>query len=118
MKVFNKLDVARKVWAAVMKKYGTRLNACMSEVCIGAYSNGREQGWRIAAYPKTPNATGRLAVQVSEYRSSDSIVVYAGDMDDPCITEAQREAIYDAKKFAPPGDYAAAAKLVAQAFGL
>lgn len=117
MRLFNKLDVARRVWAAVMKKYGTLLRKQVREVSIGAYVNGRESGYTVVAHFKGAAGCSNTA-QFAEYRSSDEIVVYAGNITDPLIPEAKQDAIYNKKKFAPCGDYDKAAKLVASALGL
>lgn len=117
MKLFNKLDVARKVWAAVMKKYGTRLRKDARDVSIGAYCNGREQGYTVTAHFKGPGGCSNTA-QFAEFRGSDDIVVYAGNITDDLMPCDQKDAIYTAKKFAPCENYEAAAKLVASALGL
>jgi hypothetical protein len=113
MRIFNKFDVARKTWAATMKKYGPKLRAKFREISIGAYSNGREQGYRITASVK--DVPRCMVVLVSEYRNSDSIVVYAGDMMNTSLGEKVTETIYEMKQFATPGNYEKAAKLVAKA---
>lgn len=117
MKVFNKLDVARKVYVAFMRKYKALLQKQVDEVSVRAYCNGREQGYSVTVTFKGPAGCSNT-VQFAEYRSSDSIVVYAGNLKDELLPEAKREAIYDTKEFATPGNYDRAAKLVARAVGL
>jgi hypothetical protein len=117
MHIFNKLDVARKTWAAVMKKYGALLRERALSVEIAAYCNGREQGYTVVVYFKK-EGVGVTETQFAENRNSDDIVVYAGNVSDPLIPEAKREATYRAAQYATPGNYDRAAVLVARAIGL
>jgi hypothetical protein len=47
------------------------------EVYLGAYQNGREQGYSLTAY--NDKGIGTLFICWSEHRNSDSLVVYQGD---------------------------------------
>lgn len=68
------------------------------ELDLGAYQNGREQGYSLRAiYSKTS-----LFVCWSECRNSDRIVVYIGDIDP---MQSITDKMYKEAKYFRAGDY-------------
>lgn len=71
----GKMYQAFGVLESLIKKH-PEIDSENSSFFVGAFANCREQGFSIEHY------TTKKQVCFSEYRSSDSIVVYAGDSSD------------------------------------
>jgi len=73
MKFNDRMGVAKKVLHEVKRQS----KGLKGEVSVGAYQNGREQGYSLSSY-----RDGHITfVCFAEHRSSDSIVVYVGPHD-------------------------------------
>jgi hypothetical protein len=78
-----------------------------SEYWMQPYQNGREHGQSLIA------SKSMKQVAFSEYRNSDSIVVYAGDMGEfSNAGNIPSEEIYGKKKFFRYDDFEGAAKFI------
>lgn len=99
-----------------------RLNAAWrlpTDVRIGVYSNGREQGIRLTR-PGSPDRDG-LTIWLAEYRTSDNIVLYRHDdeSDAPSFSDledAVAERIYADKLMLRYDEHERAAELIAEWF--
>jgi hypothetical protein len=104
----DNMEVARKVLTQVQK---IGVTPELAKQCdIQAYANGREQGFHIRICTKE----GIWGVSFSEYRRSDSIVVYSSrksavfSMQGNCPDEDT----YNQARFFKPGEYEKAAKFI------
>ena len=71
---------------------------------IESYQNGREQGLTVAGLGNM------MAIHVAEYRRSDNIVVYCGQMAHQGISDDA----YANQKFFEPGEYEEAATYISE----
>lgn len=76
MKIDSTMTMANDVWKLLQKKL--RAPKLKGSVTLGAYSNGRENGYTLKMYAYPPVLTA-LVVAWSEYRTSDEVVVYVDD---------------------------------------
>lgn len=95
------LSAAKAVLKAIGKLPGAQLET---------YKNGRENGFALTK--------GEHKVVFSEYRNSDSIVVYGGGwIGDFTANNIPSDSAYAMKKFFEPKDYDGAARFIRQFLG-
>ena len=83
----------------------------ITEVYVGTYKNGRENGLKFGCATKD----GWFDIVVSEYRSSDGIVVYLGNYDDrPCSYAGISDRMWENLVSFDYKDYQAAADAVVE----